>query len=156
MADTKTILKYTLTDEAPMLATHSFLPIVKRFTESSNIFIDVEDISLASRILANFPEYLTDAQKHEDALGELGSLAKKPEANIIKLPNISASVPQLQAAIKELQSHGYKIPDFPEEPETEEEIALRKKFSKVLGSETILKISALEISASSQFLNIAV
>ena len=134
MADTKTILKYTLTDEAPMLATHSFLPIVKRFTESSNIFIDVEDISLASRILANFPEYLTDSQKHEDALGELGSLAKKPEANIIKLPNISASVPQLQAAIKELQSHGYKIPDFPEEPETEEEIALRKKFSKVLGS----------------------
>ena len=83
MADTKTILKYTLTDEAPMLATHSFLPIVKRFTESSNIFIDVEDISLASRILANFPEYLTDAQKHEDALGELGSLAKNRRLTLL-------------------------------------------------------------------------
>ena len=134
MADAKTIIKYTLTDEAPMLATHSFLPIVKRFTKSSNIFIDIEDISLAGRILATFPEHLTDAQKNEDALGELGNLAKKPEANIIKLPNISASVPQLQDAIKELQSHGFNIPDFPEDPETAEEIALRKKFSKVLGS----------------------
>lgn len=134
MADPKTIIKYTLTDEAPMLATHSFLPIVKRFTKSSNIFIDIEDISLAGRILANFPEHLTDAQKNEDALGELGNLAKKPEANIIKLPNISASVPQLQDAIKELQSHGFNIPNFPEDPDTTEEIALRKKFSKVLGS----------------------
>ena len=134
MADAKTIIKYTLTDEAPMLATHSFLPIVKRFTKSSNIFIDIEDISLAGRILANFPEVLTDAQKQEDALGELGNLAKKPEANIIKLPNISASVPQLQSAIKELQSHGYNIPDFPEDPETAEEVTLRKRFAKVLGS----------------------
>ncbi len=134
MATAKTTIKYTLTDEAPMLATHSFLPIVKRFTKSSNIVIELEDISLAGRILANFPEYLTETQKREDALGELGLLAKKPEANIVKLPNISASVPQLQAAIKELQSNGYEIPDFPEDPETDEEIALRKKFAKVLGS----------------------
>jgi isocitrate dehydrogenase len=117
-----------------MLATHSFLPIIKRFTKSSNIDIELEDISLAGRILANFPEYLTDAQKQDDSLGELGLLAKKPEANIIKLPNISASVPQLQAAIKELQSNGFAIPDFPEDPETDAEVALRKKFAKVLGS----------------------
>ena len=134
MARAKTTIKYTLTDEAPMLATHSFLPIVRRFTESSGIEIELEDISLAGRILANFAEYLTPAQKQEDALGKLGKLAKKPEANIIKLPNISASVPQLQAAIKELQDHGYAIPDFPEDPESPKEIALRKKFAKVLGS----------------------
>lgn len=134
MAQAKTTIKYTLTDEAPMLATHSFLPIVKRFTQSSNIDIELEDISLAGRIIANFSEYLTEDQKQKDALGNLGELAKKPEANIIKLPNISASVPQLQSAIKELQEHGYAIPDFPEDPETDEEIALRKKFAKVLGS----------------------
>jgi len=134
MATAKTTIKYTLTDEAPMLATHSFLPIVKRFTKSSDIDIELEDISLAGRILANFPEHLTEDQKQEDALGELGLLAKKPEANIVKLPNISASVPQLQAAIKELQSNGFAIPDFPEDPETSEEVALRKKFAKVLGS----------------------
>lgn len=134
MASDKTIIKYTLTDEAPMLATHSFLPIVRRFTKSSDIAIELEDISLAGRILANFAEYLTPAQRQKDALAELGQLAKKPEANIVKLPNISASVPQLQAAIKELQEHGYAIPDFPEDPETQEEKALRKKFSKVLGS----------------------
>lgn len=129
-----TTIKYTLTDEAPMLATHSLLPILRKFTKSSNIDIELEDISLAGRILANFPERLTAAQKNKDALAELGSLAKMPEANIIKLPNISASVPQLQAAIKELQGHGYAIPDFPEDPESNEEIALRKKFAKVLGS----------------------
>lgn len=134
MASAKTTIKYTLTDEAPMLATHSFLPIVKRFTKSSDIFIDLEDISLAGRILANFSEHLTADQKQEDALGELGQLAKKPEANIIKLPNISASVPQLQAAIKELQDNGYTIPDFPEDPETDQEKTLRKKYAKVLGS----------------------
>ncbi len=134
MAQAKTTIKYTLTDEAPMLATHSFLPIVKRFTQSSHIDIELEDISLAGRIIANFSEYLTEDQKQKDALGHLGDLAKKPEANIIKLPNISASVPQLQSAIKELQEHGYAIPDFPEDPETDEEIALRKKFAKVLGS----------------------
>lgn len=134
MANDKTIIKYTFTDEAPMLATHSFLPIVKRFTQSSNIEIDTEDISLAGRIIANFPDHLTDAQKQNDSLADLGGLAKKPEANIIKLPNISASIPQLTAAIKELQDHGYKIPDFPEEPETDEEKEIRKRYSKVLGS----------------------
>ena len=134
MATQKTTIKYTLTDEAPMLATHSFLPIVKRFTQSSNIDIALEDISLAGRIIANFPENLTDAQKQPDTLDSLGVLVKLPEANIIKLPNISASVPQLIEAIKELQAHGYDIPDFPEEPETTEEIALRKRFAKVLGS----------------------
>lgn len=134
MAKATTKIKYTFTDEAPMLATHSFLPIVKRFTQSSAIEIDTEDISLAGRIIANFSEYLTDDQKQSDALTNLGELAKKPEANIIKLPNISASIPQLVAAIKELQSQGYAIPDFPEEPETDEEKAIRKQFSKVLGS----------------------
>ncbi|MFC4634314.1 NADP-dependent isocitrate dehydrogenase [Dokdonia ponticola] len=134
MAKATTKIKYTFTDEAPMLATHSFLPIVKRFTQSSDIQIDTEDISLAGRIIANFSEYLTDDQKQSDVLSYLGELAKKPEANIIKLPNISASIPQLIDAIKELQSQGYAIPDFPEEPETDEEKAIRKQFSKVLGS----------------------
>ncbi|WP_299209020.1 NADP-dependent isocitrate dehydrogenase [uncultured Dokdonia sp.] len=134
MANTNTIIKYTFTDEAPMLATHSFLPIVKRFTQSSGIEIDTEDISLAGRIIATFSEYLTDEQKQNDALADLGELVKKPEANIIKLPNISASISQLLEAIKELQDHGYAIPDFPEEPKTDEEKAIRKLFSKVLGS----------------------
>ncbi|MEP0265732.1 NADP-dependent isocitrate dehydrogenase [Dokdonia sp.] len=134
MANDTTIIKYTFTDEAPMLATHSFLPIVKRFTQSSNIEIDTEDISLAGRIISNFSDFLTEDQKQDDSLGDLGTLAKKPEANIIKLPNISASIPQLTAAIKELQDHGYAIPDFPEEPETDEEKAIRKRYSKVLGS----------------------
>ncbi len=134
MADTKTTIKYTFTDEAPMLATHSFLPIVKKFTQSSGIEIDTEDISLAGRILANFSDYLTDAQKQDDALAALGALAKQPEANIIKLPNISASIPQLTVAIKELQDHGFSIPDFPEEPETDEQKTIRKRYSKVLGS----------------------
>ncbi|MFT5891633.1 MAG: isocitrate dehydrogenase, partial [Dokdonia sp.] len=134
MANAKTIIKYTFTDEAPMLATHSFLPIVKRFTQSSGIEIDTEDISLAGRIIANFSEYLTDAQKQDDSLAGLGDLAKKLEANIIKLPNISASIPQLAEAIKELQEHGYNIPDFPEDPETDKEKEIRKRYSKVLGS----------------------
>lgn len=134
MTNEKTIIKYTFTDEAPMLATHSFLPIVKRFTQSSNIEIDIEDISLAGRIIANFSDYLTNEQKQDDSLGNLGKLAKNPEANIIKLPNISASIPQLTAAIKELQDHGYAIPDFPEEPQTDDEKAIRKLYSKVLGS----------------------
>ncbi len=134
MAIEKTTIKYTLTDEAPMLATHSFLPIVKKFTNSSGIDMELVDISLAGRIIANFPENLTADQKQEDALAELGELAKKPEANIIKLPNISASIPQLTAAIKELQADGYNIPDFPEEPENEEEKQIRKRYAKVLGS----------------------
>ena len=125
---------YTLTDEAPLLATHSFLPIVKAFTKSANIEIEVPDISLAGRILANFPEYLTDEQKTPDALAELGELATKPEANIIKLPNISASVPQLEEAIAELQKQGFALPNYPSEPKTDEEISINKKYAKALGS----------------------
>jgi len=125
---------YTKTDEAPALATRSFLPIVKAFTKSSNIEIEVKDISLASRILANFSEYLTEDQKVEDALAFLGDLAKKPEANIIKLPNISASVPQLNAAISELQTLGYKIPNYPEEANTEEDKAILALYNRVKGS----------------------
>lgn len=125
---------YTLTDEAPMLATHSFLPIIKAFTKSADIEIEVPDISLAGRILANFPEYLSDDQKIPDELAALGELAQRPEANIIKLPNISASVPQLEEAIAELQATGYGVPDYPSEPQTDEEIAINRKYAKVLGS----------------------
>lgn len=125
---------YTLTDEAPMLATHSFLPIVKAFTRSADIEIEVPDISLAGRILANFPEYLTDEQKTPDALAELGELATKPEANIIKLPNVSASVPQLEDAIAELQKQGYALPNYAAEPKTDEETAVNKKYARCLGS----------------------
>ncbi len=130
----KTKIIYTKTDEAPALATQSFLPIVKAFTKTAEIEMETKDISLAGRIIANFPENLSEDQKIGDALTELGELAKTPEANIIKLPNISASIPQLKAAIKELQDHGYKIPDFPEDVETEEQKSLRAKFAKVLGS----------------------
>ena len=127
-------IMYTITDEAPMLATHSFLPIVKAFTKPANIAIETRDISLAGRILSNFPEYLKEDQKIGDALSELGQLATTPEANIIKLPNISASVPQLKEVIAELQSQGYNIPNFPEEATTEEEKTIKAKFAKVLGS----------------------
>ncbi|MBA6155302.1 NADP-dependent isocitrate dehydrogenase [Tenacibaculum sp. S7007] len=127
-------IMYTKTDEAPALATRSFLPIVKAFTKSSNIEIETKDISLAGRILANFSDYLTKEQQVEDALAFLGELAKKPEANIIKLPNISASVPQLKAAIKELQALGYALPDFPEEASTDEEKAILARYNKVKGS----------------------
>ena len=125
---------YTLTDEAPMLATHSFLPIVKAFTQSADIEIAVPDISLSGRILANFPEFLKEDQKIGDALAELGELATKPEANIIKLPNISASIPQLEAAISELQAKGFAVPNYPAEPKTEDEKAIKTKYAKVLGS----------------------
>ncbi|MDA9093134.1 NADP-dependent isocitrate dehydrogenase [Polaribacter sp.] len=125
---------YTKTDEAPALATRSFLPIVKAFTNSSHIEIETKDISLAARILANFPEYLKDDQKVEDALTQLGELAKNPEANIIKLPNISASVPQLKSAITELQALGYALPNFPEEVKTEEDEAILARYNKVKGS----------------------
>ncbi len=125
---------YTKTDEAPALATQSFLPIVKTFTATAGIQIQTRDISLAGRIIANFPENLKEEQKIKDALAELGELVKNPEANIIKLPNISASVPQLKAAIKELQDKGYDIPNFPEEPKTDEEQELRERFLKILGS----------------------
>ncbi|WP_348798529.1 NADP-dependent isocitrate dehydrogenase [Flavobacterium adhaerens] len=125
---------YTLTDEAPLLATYSFLPIVQAFTATSNIEIETRDISLAGRILANFPEFLKEDQKIGDALTELGKLATTPEANIIKLPNVSASVPQLKAAIAELQSHGYAVPNFPEDPQNDAEKEIKGKYSKVLGS----------------------
>lgn len=125
---------YTLTDEAPMLATYSFLPIVKAFTRAAEIDVETRDISLAGRILAHFPDNLSDDQKQSDDLSELGELAKTPDANIIKLPNISASIPQLQAAISELQSQGYDIPDFPAEPKTDAENAIRARYAKVLGS----------------------
>ena len=125
---------YTKTDEAPALATRSFLPIVKAFTNSSDIEIETKDISLAARILANFPAYLKEDQKVEDALSQLGELAKKPEANIIKLPNISASVPQLKSAIAELQALGYAVPDFPEEIKTVEDKAILASYNKVKGS----------------------
>ena len=125
---------YTKTDEAPALATRSFLPIVKAFTKSSNIEIEVKDISLAARILANFSQYLTEDQKVEDALSILGDLAKQPEANIIKLPNISASVSQLTEAISELQKLGYNIPDYPENAKTEEEKSILALYNKVKGS----------------------
>jgi len=125
---------YTRTDEAPALATYSFLPIVQKFTKGANIDIETKDISLAARILAIFPKNLKDNQKEDDALAQLGELAKKPEANIIKLPNISASVPQLKAAIAELQLQGYDIPNYPEEPENEEEADIKSRYDKIKGS----------------------
>lgn len=125
---------YTETDEAPALATYSFLPIVKAFTRSADIEVETRDISLASRILSNFPDNLSENQKVTDALAELGELAKTPEANIIKLPNISASVPQLKEAIKELQASGYVIPDFPQDAQTDEQKEFKARYAKVLGS----------------------
>ena len=125
---------YTLTDEAPMLATYSLLPIVKAFTSTADIEVETRDISLAGRILANFPEFLKDDQKIGDALAELGELANTPEANIIKLPNISASIPQLAAAIAELQAHGFDVPNYPADAQTEEEKVIKAKYAKVLGS----------------------
>ncbi len=131
---TKAKIMYTKTDEAPALATRSFLPIVEAFTKSSNVEIVTKDISLAGRILANFSDYLTEDQKVEDALAFLGELAMKPEANIIKLPNISASVPQLKSAVKELQALGYKLPDYPEEANTAEEKEILARYNKIKGS----------------------
>ncbi|GAA1222756.1 NADP-dependent isocitrate dehydrogenase [Pseudonocardia alaniniphila] len=125
---------YTYTDEAPALATHSFLPIIEAFAGKAGVDVETRDISLAARILAQFPDRLTDAQRVPDALSELGELAKTPEANIIKLPNISASIPQLKAAIKELQGAGYDVPDYPEDPRTDEEKAAQVAYDTVKGS----------------------
>ncbi|MGP5133739.1 NADP-dependent isocitrate dehydrogenase [Psychrobacter cibarius] len=125
---------YTKTDEAPALATLSFLPIVKAFTQTAGIEVETSDISVAARVLAEFPEYLTEEQRVPDNLAELGRLTQDPDTNIIKLPNISASVGQLKACIKELQSKGYAIPDFPDDPKTEEEEEIRKRYGKSLGS----------------------
>ncbi|MEM9070326.1 MAG: NADP-dependent isocitrate dehydrogenase [Myxococcota bacterium] len=133
MTDKPTII-YTKTDEAPALATYSFLPIIRAFTKHAGIDVELRDISLAGRILANFPDALSEDQRIEDALAELGKLAKTPEANIIKLPNISASVPQLKAAIAELQAKGFKVPDYPEDPETDDERAIAARYGKVKGS----------------------
>ncbi|WP_162062692.1 NADP-dependent isocitrate dehydrogenase [Vibrio taketomensis] len=134
MPTEKPTIIYTITDEAPALATYSLLPIIQSFTASSGIDVDTRDISLAGRIIANFPEYLTAEQRIGDALAELGELATTPQANIIKLPNISASVPQLHAAIKELQAKGYALPNYPEEPRTEEEQAIKATYDKIKGS----------------------
>ncbi|MCG8377045.1 MAG: NADP-dependent isocitrate dehydrogenase, partial [Chlorobiales bacterium] len=125
---------YTKIDEAPALATYSLLPMIQAFTKGTGVSVETSDISLAGRIIANFPENLTEEQRIPDNLTALGELAKTREANIIKLPNISASIPQLQAAIKELQEKGYDIPDFPEDPKTDAEKELRTRFAKVLGS----------------------
>ncbi len=125
---------YTKTDEAPMFATYSLLPIINAFSKAAGVSVELRDISLAGRILAVFPEYLTPEQRQPDALSELGELAKKPEANIIKLPNISASLPQLQAAIKELQSQGYKLPEYPENPKDDKEKDIKFRYDKVKGS----------------------
>lgn len=130
----KTKIIYTKTDEAPALATYSLLPIVQAFTRPANVDLETKDISLAARILAQFPEKLTADQKVSNSLAELGDLAKKPEANIIKLPNISASIPQLKAAIEELQKKGYSLPSYPDEPKTEEEKEVKAKYDKVKGS----------------------
>ncbi len=134
MSKDKAKIIYTKTDEAPFLATQSLLPIIEVFTDAAGIEVETRDISLAGRILALFPEYLTDDQKVNDSLSELGDLVKEPEANVIKLPNISASIPQLIAAIKELQAKGYKLPDYPDDAKTAEEKAIQKTYNKAKGS----------------------
>ncbi|WP_417855110.1 NADP-dependent isocitrate dehydrogenase [Xanthomarina gelatinilytica] len=133
MAKSATII-YTKTDEAPALATYSFLPIVESFTKPTGVEIETKDISLAHRILAVFPDYLTDAQKVSDDLGILGEMVKQPEANIIKLPNISASIPQLKDAIEELQAKGFKLPNYPDEPKNDSETDIKSRYDKVKGS----------------------
>ncbi len=130
----KSTIIYTHTDEAPALATYSFLPMVRAFAKTAGIDMETRDISLSGRILANFPDFLTEDQKIGDALAELGEMAKTPEANIIKLPNISASVPQLKAAIAELQAHGYALPNYPEEPQNDEEKDIKSRYDKIKGS----------------------
>ncbi|MCC7105554.1 MAG: NADP-dependent isocitrate dehydrogenase, partial [Chloroflexi bacterium] len=132
MSESKII--YTHTDEAPLLATYSFLPVISAYAARAGVSIETRDISLAGRIIANFPEYLDPEQRIGDALAELGALTLRPEANIIKLPNISASVPQVKEAISELQQQGYALPDFPDAPKTEEEQAVRARYGRVLGS----------------------
>ncbi|MEC4668821.1 MAG: NADP-dependent isocitrate dehydrogenase [Nitrospirota bacterium] len=134
MTATASKLIYTKVDEAPALATYSFLPIVKAFTKAAGVSVETRDISLAGRIIAAFPEHLTGQQKQSDNLAELGELVKTPEANVIKLPNISASIPQMKAAIKELQSQGYKLPDYHEDPKTDAEKEIKARYDKIKGS----------------------
>ncbi len=134
MSDKTPKILYTLTDEAPALATYSLLPIIKAFTDSAGVVVETRDISLSGRIIATFPEFLKADQRIQDALAELGDIAKTPEANIVKLPNISASLPQLKAAIRELQSQGYPLPDYPDDPQNEQEKNIQAKYDKVKGS----------------------
>ena len=134
MSESTSKIIYTITDEAPALATVSLLPIINAFTESASVEVETRDISLAARILCSFSEYLTDEQKTHDALAELGDLVKQPEANVIKLPNISASIPQLRDAIEELQEKGYAIPSYPEDPNNEEEKSIQHRYNKIKGS----------------------
>ncbi len=134
MSDKKSTIIYTETDEAPALATYSFLPIIKVFTDASDVDVEIRDISLAGRIIANFPEFLSEDQRQADALAELGELTQDPMANIIKLPNISASVPQMHAAIKELQEKGYALPEYPEEAANEEELDIKNRYDRIKGS----------------------
>ena len=134
MSDNKSKIIYTKTDEAPMLATHSLLPIINAFVKNAGVELETKDISLAARVLSAFPEYLKEEDRVNDALFELGELVKNPEANIIKLPNISASVPQLKATIEELQSKGLNVPDYPENPISEEENKIQARYNKVKGS----------------------
>src|SRR5690554_7989172 len=133
MTNTSKII-YTKTDEAPLFRSYSFLPIVEAFTSPAGVRLENRDISLAARVLAQFPEYLSADQRVHDDLTELGELAKTPEANIIKLPNISASIPQLNEVIAELQAHGYGVPNYPADPQTEEEKEIKAAYAKVLGS----------------------
>ncbi|MEX3931699.1 NADP-dependent isocitrate dehydrogenase [Paraburkholderia phymatum] len=134
MSNKQPTIIYTLTDEAPLLATSAFLPIIRTFTAPAGVNVETSDISVAGRILGEFPEFLTEEQRVPDNLAELGRLTQLPDTNIIKLPNISASVPQLVNAIKELQAKGFKVPDYPEDPKTDEEKAIQKRYSKCLGS----------------------
>src|SRR5215510_8507865 len=134
MTNTGSKIIYTHTDEAPALATYSFLPIIETFAGACDVAVETRDISLAGRIIAAFPDVLTKEQQIPDALAELGELAKTPEANIIKLPNISASIPQMKAAIAELQKKGYALPNYPDEPANDEEKKIRARYDKVKGS----------------------
>ena len=133
-SDPNATIIYTRTDEAPLLATYSFLPIISAFTGQAGVAVETRDISLAGRIIAQFPEHLTAVQRQSDDLAELGALAKTPAANIIKLPNISASVPQLKAAVAELQAQGYDLPAYPDNPTTDDERDVRARYDKVKGS----------------------
>ncbi|MDA0285493.1 MAG: NADP-dependent isocitrate dehydrogenase, partial [Planctomycetota bacterium] len=129
MSDQPSTIIYTHTDEAPALATYSLLPIIRGYAKTAGVVVETKDISLAARILASFPEKLTTDQQQPDALAELGELVKSPSANVIKLPNISASIPQLTAAIQELQSQGYDIPDYPGDPTTDAEQEVRARYA---------------------------
>ena len=134
MTANKATIVYTYTDEAPLLATYSFLPIIEAYAGVCGVEVESRDISLAGRILSQFPDFLTEAQRVPDALAELGQGAMRPEANIIKLPNISASMPQMKAAIKELQSQGYALPDYPDDPKTDQDKDVKARYDRVKGS----------------------